>query len=47
MEPDGAISVSVHQVVHDAQSKELLSDSRVHHRYRIENGLIRRMDVPG
>jgi SnoaL-like domain len=45
VEPDGAITVSVHQVVHDAQSSELLSDSRVHHRYWIENGLIRRMDV--
>jgi ketosteroid isomerase-like protein len=44
-EPDGAISVDVHQVVHDTRSGELLSDSRVRHRYRLEDGLISRMDV--
>jgi ketosteroid isomerase-like protein len=44
-EPDGAVTVEVHQVVHDAQSGELLSDSRVRHRYRFEDGLITRMDV--
>jgi len=44
-EPDGAITVDVHQVVHDARSGELLSDSRVRHRYRVEDGLISRMDV--
>lgn len=44
-EPDGAITVDVHQVVHDARSGRLLSDSRVRHRYRIEDGLIFRMDV--
>jgi ketosteroid isomerase-like protein len=44
-EPDGAITVDVHQVVHDARSGELISDSRVRHRYRLEGGLIVRMDV--
>jgi ketosteroid isomerase-like protein len=44
-EPDGSITVEVHQVVHDARSGDLLSDSRVRHRYRFENGLIVRMDV--
>ena len=44
-EPDGSITVEVHQVVHDARSGELLSESRVRHRYRFEDGLITRMDV--
>ena len=44
-EADGSLTVEVHQVVHDAQSGELLSDARVHHRYRLEDGLITRMDV--
>jgi ketosteroid isomerase-like protein len=44
-ELDGAITVDVHQVVHDAGSGELISDSRVRHRYRLEEGLIVRMDV--
>jgi len=44
-EPDGSITVDVHQVVHDAQTGELLSDARVRHRYRLEDGLIARMDV--
>jgi ketosteroid isomerase-like protein len=44
-EPDGSITVDVHQVVHDARTGELLSDSRVQHRYRIEGGLVARMDV--
>jgi ketosteroid isomerase-like protein len=44
-EADGAITVDVHQVVHDAQTGELLSDSRVRHRYRIADGLVARMDV--
>jgi hypothetical protein len=44
-EPDGAITVDVHQVVHDAQSGKLLADARVRHRYWIEDGLIFRMDV--
>ena len=44
-EPDGSVSVEVHQVVHDATSGELLGDSTVVHRYRLEDGLIVRMDV--
>jgi ketosteroid isomerase-like protein len=44
-EPDGSITVDVHQVVRDAQTGELLSDSRVRHRYRMKDGLIARMDV--
>ena len=32
-EPDGAITVDVHQIVHDAASDELISDARVQHRY--------------
>jgi ketosteroid isomerase-like protein len=44
-DPDGAITVNVHQVVHDARTGELLADAHVRHRYRIEDGLIVRMDV--
>jgi hypothetical protein len=44
-EPDGSIVVDVHQLVHDAKTGELLSDSRVRHRYRLEAGLVVRMDV--
>ena len=44
-EPDGNVTVDVHQVVRDAQSGELVSDSRVRHRYRLERGLVVRMDV--
>jgi ketosteroid isomerase-like protein len=44
-EPDGAVTVAVHQVVHDAKTGALLSESRVRHRYRFEGGLIARMDV--
>jgi ketosteroid isomerase-like protein len=43
--PDGSITVDVHQVVHDAGSGELISASRVRHRYRLEDGLVVRMDV--
>jgi hypothetical protein len=46
-EPDGAVTVAVHQVVHDAHTGELLSDSRVCHRYRLAGGLVMRMDVLG
>ena len=46
-EADGAVTVDVHQVVHDANSGELLSDSRVRHRYWFdEAGRVVRMDVP-
>jgi ketosteroid isomerase-like protein len=45
-EPDGAVTVHVHQVVHDAKSGDLLADSRVRHRYCFdEEGLVTRMDV--
>jgi ketosteroid isomerase-like protein len=44
-EPDGSTTVDVHQVVRDAHTGELLSDSRVRHRYRFEQGMIVRMDV--
>ena len=44
-EPDGAIAVEVHQVVHDAGTGELISESDVHHRFRFEDSLIVRMDV--
>lgn len=44
-DPDGTVTVDVHQVVHDARSGELLTDTRVRHRYRLEGGLIVRMDV--
>jgi ketosteroid isomerase-like protein len=45
-EPDGTVMVGVHQVVHDADSGELLTDSRVRHRYRFdEDDLVTRMDV--
>src|SRR4051812_20621257 len=44
-EPDGSVTVAVHQVVHDARSGELLSDTRVRHRYWFTDGLSARMDV--
>ena len=42
---DGGISVDVHQVVRNAGSGEVVSDSRVVHRWRFEEGLVVRMDV--
>jgi ketosteroid isomerase-like protein len=45
-EMDGAITVEVHQVVHDAKSGDLVTESRVRHRYWFdENGLVTRMEV--
>jgi len=44
-DPDGSVTVDVRQVVHDAHTHELVSDSTVRHRYRFEDGLIARMDV--
>lgn len=44
-EADGTVTVDVHQVVHDAHTRELLSDTRVRHRYRLAGGLVLRMDV--
>jgi ketosteroid isomerase-like protein len=44
-ERDGRVTVDVHQVVHDARTGELLEDSRIQHRYRLNGELIARMDV--
>jgi hypothetical protein len=45
-EPDGAVTVLVHQVVHDATSGELVTESRVRHRYWFDDdGLVARMEV--
>jgi ketosteroid isomerase-like protein len=44
-EDDSAIAVSVRQTVDDARTGERLSEATVTHRYRIEDGLIARMDV--
>ncbi len=44
-EPGGAITVTVHQVVHDAKTGELQADTHVLHRYELEDGLVARMDV--
>ena len=44
-EPDGAVTVDVHQVVHDAKSGDLLTDSRVRRRYWFDDGLVTKMDV--
>lgn len=46
-EPDGGITVEARQVVREASTDRLLSDSHVLHRYRFEDGLIARMDVVG
>jgi len=44
-EPDGTVAVTVRQVVRDAATDELLSDSQVTHRFRLRDGLVTRMDV--
>jgi hypothetical protein len=44
-EPDGAVTVDVHQVVRHAETAEELSDVMVRHRYLVTDGLISRMDV--
>lgn len=44
-EPDGNITVTVHQVVRDAKTDEVQADTHVLHRYRLQGGLIVRMDV--
>ncbi|HEX6687347.1 MAG TPA: nuclear transport factor 2 family protein [Solirubrobacterales bacterium] len=43
--PDGSITVTVHQIVRDAETDEPQSDTHVLHRYRLQNGLVVRMDV--
>ena len=42
--PDGEVVVEVHQTVHDLMGN-LLSDQRVAHSYRFEDGLIGRFDI--
>jgi ketosteroid isomerase-like protein len=44
-EADGSITVEVRQVVHDARTGALISDSHIRHRYRFVDGLVVRMDV--
>jgi ketosteroid isomerase-like protein len=44
-EADGSITVDVRQAVREARTGDLISDSRVRHRYRFEDGLVVRMDV--
>jgi ketosteroid isomerase-like protein len=44
-EADGSITVDVRQVVHDARTGVLVSESRVCHRYWLEDRLVVRMDV--
>jgi ketosteroid isomerase-like protein len=44
-EPDGAVTVDVHQLVRDPHSGDPISESRVRHRYRFQDGLVVRMDV--
>ncbi|HKB52068.1 MAG TPA: nuclear transport factor 2 family protein [Solirubrobacterales bacterium] len=44
-EPDGTVTVTVHQVVRDAKTNERQSDTHVLHRYRFEDGFVVRMDV--
>jgi ketosteroid isomerase-like protein len=42
---DGALTVTVHQVVRDADTGEVQSDTHVLHRWTLEDGLVVRMDV--
>ncbi len=44
-EPDGSVTVDVRQVIRDAETGELISDSRVRHRHLLEGGLIVRMEL--
>lgn len=46
-EADGSITVDVHQIVHAADTGELISDVHLRHRYWLEGGLIARMDILG
>jgi len=43
--PDDAIDVTVHQLVRDAKTGDLQSDTHVLHRWRLKDGLVVRMDV--
>ncbi len=42
---EGTITVTVHQVVRDAKTDEVQSDTYVLHRWRLTDGLVVRMDV--
>jgi ketosteroid isomerase-like protein len=44
-ERDGSVTVHVRQVVRNARTHELIADQSVCHRYRLQDGLIVRMDV--
>ena len=44
-EPDGIVTVTVHQLVFDAKTNEPSSDTHVIHRFQLKQGLIVRMDV--
>jgi ketosteroid isomerase-like protein len=46
LEPDGRITVSVHQIVRDLAGK-VLADQMVEHIYQVQDGAIRRMDIRG
>ncbi len=43
--PDDTIDVTVRQVVCDAKTGEIQSDTQVVHRWRLQDGLVVRMDV--
>jgi ketosteroid isomerase-like protein len=43
--PEDTIDVIVHQVVRDAKTGKVQADTRVVHRWRLEDGLVVRMDV--
>lgn len=45
--PDGTITATVHQLVHDAKTGEPQSDTHILHRFAFKDGLIARMDVFG
>ena len=44
-EADDSVTVTVHQIVRDAQPGKLQDDTHILHRYQLEDGLIVRMDV--
>lgn len=44
-EADGSVSVDVHQVVREVSSGKIVSDSRVVHRWWLEGGRVKRMEV--
>lgn len=44
-EPDGSVTVTVHQVARDAKTNEVQADAHVLHRYWLEGDLIIRMEV--